>query len=133
MKSSRLLALAVSYLRRPARAVDERRGASDVPAIIPSMALERWGTVVSVAPSSLGARFTLGCLTFRFDDGRERVLFMERARTTLSFHWLNEQGKWQRRAALVSEIRPGMRAEVWASSGFAESVLLEGRPEGPRT
>jgi hypothetical protein len=96
------------------------------------MALERWGTVVAVTPASIGDRFSLGRLTFRGDDGFERVLLMERGRSQVSCHWLNELGKWQRRAALVSEIKPGMRAEVWEASGVAEAVLLEGRPAAAR-
>jgi hypothetical protein len=131
MKSSRLTTLASLYLRRALR--PEAVSEAAVPSVPqqPSMALERWGTVVDVTPASLGDRFALGRLTFRGDDGFERVLLMERGRTRVSFHWLNGQGKWQRRVALVSEIKPGMRAEVWEASGVAEAVLLEGRPLGP--
>ncbi|MEB3327907.1 MAG: hypothetical protein VKQ33_01600 [Candidatus Sericytochromatia bacterium] len=126
----------VSHLRDLGVAVLTRLGAPMAAAAAPAtgsvptptMAAERWGTVVAVTPSQVGDRFTLGRLRFRADDGTERTFAVERGHTLLSFNWLDDRGAWQRRRALLAELRPGMRAEVWGEAGVAEAVLVEGRP-----
>lgn len=127
MNVSHLRNLGAHYLQRlglPAAKV----ATAPVPVPAPTMALDRWGTVVSVTPARVGDRFTLGHVAFRTDDGVERSFTIERGHTYLSFNWLDDRGTWQRRAALLTELRAGMRAEVWGEAGVAEAILIEGRP-----
>ncbi|MEB3195948.1 MAG: hypothetical protein VKP62_01985 [Candidatus Sericytochromatia bacterium] len=128
MDVSHLRSLGAYYLHKmgcqPAATAATRKKAPSHP----SMASERWGTLVAVEQASVGDRFSLGRLLLQADDGQPRSFALERGHTAISFHWLDERGAWQRRAALVAELKPGMRAEVWGEGGVAEAVLVEGGP-----
>lgn len=126
MNVSHLRNLGARYLER--LGVPAAKVATAAPAPSPSMALDRWGTVVAVTPARVGDRFTLGHLLFRNDEGLERIFSVERGHTYISFNWLDDRGAWQRRAALLTELRAGVRAEVWGEGGVAEAILIEGRP-----
>jgi hypothetical protein len=128
MNVTHLRDLGVSVLARLGVPAAAAAAAATVSAPTPTMAAERWGTVVAVTPSQVGDRFTLGRIRFRADDGIERTFAVERGHTLLSFNWLDDRGAWQRRRALITELRSGMRAEVWGEAGVAEVVLVEGRP-----
>jgi hypothetical protein len=128
MNVSHLRDMGASFLAQLGVPAAAAAAAAAVTAPTPTMAPERWGTVVAVTTSLVGDRFTLGRLRFRTDDGTERTFSVERGHTLISFNWLDDRGSWQRRRALLTEVRAGMRAEVWGEAGVAEVVLVEGRP-----
>jgi hypothetical protein len=128
MNVSHLRELGASALARLGMPAAAAAAAATAAMPSPTMAAERWGTVVAVTPSQVGDRFTVGRIRFRADDGTERTFAVERGHTLLSFNWLDDRGAWQRRRALLAEVKAGMRAEVWGEAGVAEVVLVEGRP-----
>ena len=124
-----LHALALRQLGRLFAEAPTARPAASVAASRPTMAGDRWGTIVDVAPARVGDKFVLGRIRFRADDGSESTYLVQRGQTYMSFNWLDDRGTWQRRRASFAELRVGMRAEVWGDeTGAAESVLVEGLP-----